>query len=299
MSSVLHVAPLSRSLRASLISSAAAASRALHGRVSVSDTMSGAVRLLARRFANEGAFAYRDYPGHLMEADLTDYAERIGFFGAHSSRLMRYVTSQLGPGDWAIDAGANIGLFTSVMSAAVGPEGCVWAFEPLSRNVERLRKLHELNGLSQMEIFPLALSSTASTASLRLPASPGGSAFGSFVATWESSGHIDVPTVPLDDLVEERSPQGPLRLVKIDVEGFEDEVLRGAEATLTTRRPLVVCEFHDPLLRAAGTSAEELLQRFEAYGYRPRQPFGQRRGTLDGVVTDMLLGPLRPPEGGR
>lgn len=273
------------------MSSLARASRELHGRGLLGPRPSGIVRFCAGKLANEGRYTYRDHYGHLADADLGDYCERIGFFGAHSARLLRHISANLRPGDWAIDVGANVGLFTSPMCAAVGREGCVWAFEPLPRNVERLEVLKQRNNLDQLHIFPVALSATASTARLRLPVQAGGSAFGSFVATWTSSGELDVETRRLDDLVEARRPAQPLRLLKLDVEGFEAEVLIGATRTLTENRPTVVCEFHDPLLREAGTSAEGLLQRFESLGYRTQPPFGRPSGSLDGRVVDLVMVP--------
>lgn len=283
--------PSMKRLRAGLTRSAAGLSRQLHGRGCLPGKASGAVRLAARTLAASGSYTYRNHYGHVVEADLSDYMERIGFFGAHSSKLARYITSCLRPGDWAIDAGANVGLLTSAMSAAVGPEGCVWAIEPLPRNVERLQALKDANGLRHLEVFPVALSSERSTAPLRLPASKGGSGFGSFVATWERAGDLEVETRTLDELVEASAPDAPLRLVKIDVEGFEERLLAGAHTTLMSWHPLVLCEIHDPLLRSAGTSAEELVAQFEAHGYLPQAPFGRPPGSLEGVILDMLFAP--------
>jgi FkbM family methyltransferase len=246
---------------------------------------------MAGRFAGEGIFAYRNEHGHVMEADLSDYMERMGFFGAHSSRFVRYITSTLRPGDWAIDAGANVGLISSPMCSAVGPEGRVWTIEPLPRNVDRLRRLKEANGLTQMEIFPVALASKDSTERLRLSAAPGGSGWGSFVAPWAGEGYVEVPTQPLDELVAARGPDRPLRLLKIDVEGFEPELLAGARVTLSRTRPVVICEFHDDLLRATGSSSEKLVDAFAELGYFPQSPFGRPSHSLDGKVLDMLLIP--------
>jgi FkbM family methyltransferase len=279
------------SARAAMLQSAGRLSRTLHARGLLRGRASGAVRLVARKAAAYGTFTYRDYYGNETEADLSDYMERCGFFGAHSAALVRFIASTLRPGDWAIDAGANVGLFTSPMAAAVGPQGSVWAIEPLPRNLERLERLKQVNRLSQLELFPLALGSATSTARLRLPKAPGGSGFGSFVATWASAGDVEVATRPLDDLVAAGAPAAPLRLVKIDVEGSELDLLAGARTTLTTRRPLVLCEFHDPLLRSAGTSADELLALFRAYGYAPRAPFPGPGGSLHGAIVDILLVP--------
>ncbi len=252
-------------------------------------TASGGVRLLAGKLIREGRYRYRNQYGHLVEADMADYMERIGFFGAHGSPIIRFLTSQLQPGDWAIDAGANVGLVTSPLAAAVGPSGCVWAIEPLPRNLARLQRLKEANGLSQLVILPLAVGSVVSTERLHLSSLPGGSGSGSFVAPWGEDAFVEVATVPLDHLVATQDPGRPLRVVKIDVEGFEAELLKGAAKTFADHRPLVICEFHDPLLRAAGSSSEDLLERFAGYGYTPRAPFARPSGSLEGLVVDMLL----------
>ncbi len=280
-----------RAVREHVLRSTARVSRALHGRGYVGDRSAAMVRLVARRLAAEGTYTYHDHHGHLMEADLADYMERAGFFGVHSPKLLRLLSSRLRPGDWVIDAGANVGLFASAFSATVGPQGRVWAVEPLPHNVERLRRLKQANDLTQLEILPFALGSAPSTARLRVPAAPGGSGFGSFVATWPTSGEIEVSTCRLDDLVEGVDPGRPLRLVKIDVEGFEGELVAGAARTLSTRRPLVLCEFHDPLLRAAGRSSQELLRQFERCGYAPLGAHESSPRSLDGRVVDLLLGP--------
>ncbi len=92
----------------------------------------GGIRLVTGKVTDDGVYRYRNQYGHSVEADfLSDYMERIGFFGAHASRIIRYATGQLRPGDWAIDVGANVGLIASpVMAAAVGPTGCVWPSSP-------------------------------------------------------------------------------------------------------------------------------------------------------------------------
>jgi FkbM family methyltransferase len=285
-----------RSLRTRGVAYAGRAARALNRRPHLPERATAATRLLGRSLARAGSQRYVDEHGHVVLADLSDYMARNGFLGAHSPRLIRFVRSHLASGDWAIDVGANTGLFTSAMAAAVGAAGAVWAFEPLPGNVERLEALKGDNDLAQLTIVPVALSATAGVARLRLPANQHSSGFGSFVATWEREGELEVPTVPLDAVVDERGPDRPLRLLKIDVEGFEHEVLVGAEATLRRHRPLVLCELHDPLLRAAGGSAERLVARFAAYGYRPAEPFALPRTSLTGFIGDVLLVPDPPPD---
>ena len=277
--------------RADVVKGSALVSRTLHSRGLLHGLTSGVVRKVAGKLANDGRYVYVNACGHQVEADLSDYMERIGFFGAHSSKLVRFITEHLSPGDWAIDAGANVGLISSPMAAAVGSLGCVWAIEPLPRNVERLQSLRKDNQLTQLEIFPVALSSEASTARLRLSSLPGGSGSASLVAPWAEPEYVEVRTCTLDELVTASDPRRPLRLLKIDVEGFELELLAGARETLATQRPLVVCEFHDALLKSAGTSADGLVDAFAKHGYVPTAPLGRPPGSIDGRVVDMLLAP--------
>lgn len=277
--------------RRALVGAAGMASRAIHARGLVGVNGSRAVRRVAALASGSRHVTYRNAAGHVLEADLGDYMERSGFFGAHSAPFIRQLRTLLRPGDWAIDAGANVGLISSPMAAAVGPTGAVWSVEPLPRNVERLRQLRQSNNLVQLTVHPVALAARASTAELRLSATPGGSGWGSFVSPWAGDTTVAVPTVPLDDLVAASGPDLPLRLVKIDLEGYEREMLRGAMTTLTTHRPVVVCEFHDPLLRAAGSCSADLLAAFAELGYVAEGRSRRAAASLSGRVVDLFLVP--------
>lgn len=273
-----------------VVEAIAGTSRRVQGRGGAGRVLSGLTRRLASRALPVGRYSYRDPWGHLVDADVSDYLERAGFLGAHSPVMLRQLADLVAPGDWVIDVGANVGLVTSRLCQLAGPAGAVWAVEPLPGNVERLESLRDRNGLDQLTVLPLALSSEAGSARLRIPIR-GGGAFGSFVATWETAGDVEVPTARLDDLVAERRPAAPLRLMKIDAEGFEPHVLAGATETLSTLRPLVLCEFNDVLLQQAGTSSAELLAQFAALGYAPHRPPAK----LAGRNVDLLLAPSGRP----
>ncbi len=153
------------------------------------------------------------------------------------------------PGQTVYDVGANIGFFTMLCSRLVGPEGRVFAFEPIPENLATLRHNVALNGLSNVTIVEQALSSSTGTAEMFV--SPW-SAFHSLNVEGASKqsdhepqeGQITVQTVTLDEFAGREGVRSP-DLLKVDVEGAELIVLEGAPETLHSRRPLLLCELHD------------------------------------------------------
>lgn len=231
-------------------------------------------------------FVYRDAWGLRRRTSLLDDLEAHGFVGLDC--LPHRVWKLIEPGGWVIDAGANVGLAAGPFSKLVGSGGRVWAFEPVPRNVERLKQLREMNQLDWMEVFPVALASESGTAQLRIPAGEN-NGWASFTASWITGGTIEVVTARLDDLVYERAGDRRVSFIKIDVEGFEAQVLAGAKRTLTEMRPLVLCEFNDIVLRDAGSSANELMAAFAGLGYSAEPGWLPPGGDLTGAVQDVLL----------
>ncbi len=239
-----------------------------------------------RRFPPPDELVYRDADGYLRNADLRDHMESLVFVGLH--RLPKAAMAVLQPGDWAIDVGANVGSVAGQMCRAVGPEGLVWAFEPIPRNVTRLHGLAQANDLFQLEVFDCALSSRTGSATIRL-GGEGASGHASFTASWIRGGELEVVTERLDELVDRVEHGRPLRLIKLDVEGFERQVLEGAEQTIRRFRPLIYCEFNDIILRDAGSSSDELLRTFTELGYREVSERARRRAGLTGRNVDLLM----------
>ncbi len=239
-----------------------------------------------RRFPPPEELTYEDPDGYVRTADLRDHMESLVFVGRH--RLPRPVMAALRPGDWAVDIGANVGSVAGQMCRAVGAGGLVWAFEPIPRNVDRLQRLADSNGLTQLEIFGCALSSCKGTASINL-AGEGSSGHASFTASWIRGGRLDVATERLDDLTGQVDGTRALRLVKLDVEGFEGEVLEGAQETIRRFRPLIYCEFNDIILRDAGSSSAALLEAFASLGYRVAPGWRRTSARLAGRNVDLLM----------
>ncbi len=139
----------------------------------------------------------------------------------------------LEPGDFVVDCGANIGFTTIFFAHFVGPDGRVMAFEPLSSNARDIRQNVKLNRLRNVDIREMAVGGQNGT--VTIADTPNG-ILSSDSQAWNL---IAVPIVRLDDMV----PIGQPTFIKIDVEGYELEVLSGAQQILA-KNPKLDIEVH-------------------------------------------------------
>jgi FkbM family methyltransferase len=192
---------------------------------------------------------------------------RIYLDRGYEPATLRLFDRVLRPGDLMIDVGANIGVMTLHAAMRVGRTGMVLAMEPHPLHFHRLIQNVELNRLTQVTALNVALGETPERRMIfDLPQENGGSA--SLLAEGGSriaAGAVDVRR--LDDIVA-RIDRRP-RLIKIDVEGFEPQVLRGAPETLA--RGAVICMEIEPR-GAAPLEAHRLLMATGHY-----EPFRFRR----------------------
>jgi len=148
----------------------------------------------------------------------------------------------LGPGQHAVDVGANIGYMTSIMAARVGEDGRVTAFEPhpalyheLVGNIQTWER--ELVSFPQIIAYNYAASDKSGEAILEIPAKFQGNqglcSLVSGMAFREESDYCTVATRRLDEILRDDKP---IHLLKIDVEGHELEVLEGCSRLIESRQ---------------------------------------------------------------
>ena len=155
--------------------------------------------------------------------------------------------THLHPGDRAWDIGAYIGYFALLMRKHCGPDN-VYALEPDPSNRDRLQRVLAMNGVDDIEVIPNAAGPEDGMLELaRQEHAPAASVTG-------GSGGIRVPVTTLDTLAEQ---VGPPHLVKMDVEGAEAGILRGAPKLLHEIRPRWILELHGK----AGQEAVDILGR--------------------------------------
>jgi FkbM family methyltransferase len=176
-----------------------------------------------------------------------------------------FIARHTTPGSLAVDAGAHIGLFTVLMAQLVGPQGRVLSFEPTATTFGILRRTVALNDLGGVaDCRQEAVSRSRGHVEFYVDEHDVSNA-NSTVRTDRAIGSVRVPSVSIDDLAAEH-PQAASCL-KIDVEGAELEVLRGAAATLGRDRPALALDIHPPQLAAAGGTVAEVWDLLADAGY--------------------------------
>ena len=190
----------------------------------------------------------------------------IHFFGSYEPEVRAQIMRLLGPGDTALDVGANVGWHALLMARLVGPQGRVFAFEPSASTRARLQAAIDANHLTQITADPRAVSDRVGTAEFRAPqAGEVWDGTGSLTAT-SAAGSRSVECVTLDAFVAERGLDR-LALVKIDVEGWEQSVLRGARRTLETLAPSVIFEYDPAYIARCNGSGAALSAMLGESGY--------------------------------
>jgi len=179
---------------------------------------------------------------------IDDFVGRaLYFFGDLDPKLSWICQRLLRPGDTVLDIGANLGLVSLVARTLVGASGSVHAFEPQPELVELIRQSARANGFDDIVVHPLALAEADSTLEMFVP-------LGNRGAASLTRKHLDVGrtvAVPVRNASDYFASLdlGPIRLVKIDVEGHEAHVIRGSERYFGVNRPdAIVFELNDHTL---------------------------------------------------
>jgi FkbM family methyltransferase len=182
----------------------------------------------------------------------------------------RFINDFLRPGDIFVDAGANIGLFALIAAHRVGKQGGVYAFEPCAAVYQRLLDNVQLNHLSNVFCYKLALSDQNGEANIKIP-TDGYDAWSSLGCPSEGSKFKEetVQTLRWDDFAQKNDLVGKVTMMKIDVEGWEMHVLKGGFTTLSgPNAPLLQVEFTEENMRNAGSSCRALYGLLQELGYK-------------------------------
>ena len=176
------------------------------------------------------------------------------WLGSYEIRKRIAFEREIGPHIVVYDIGANVGFYSLLAAHLTGPEGKVYAFEPLHRNVDYIRRHAALNRCENIEVFEAAVSDQAGEAFF----DPGVS-----IATGHlsESGTIRVRQVCLDDMLANGMIEPPDTL-KVDVEGAEYAVFQGAKKMIEAHRPLIFLDTHGRDVHAL------TIELLAGYGYQ-------------------------------
>jgi FkbM family methyltransferase len=190
--------------------------------------------------------------GFEILCDAADAAVTPGLLsGEYEPHLTAVFERHCRPGMTVVDVGANLGYYSLV------------ALEPNSENCRLLVSSLRLNGITNVELLPVAADAAAGWAYYSTHVGSNGG----LVDDADLLAHpgVVVPTFPLDDLVD-----APVGFLKMDVEGAEGRVVQGATRILERDRPIVTTELKEEMLRrVSGVTVAEYLGRFGRLGYTP------------------------------
>jgi len=227
-------------------------------------------RVGAFRFARPGNFVTRTRYGCPIEVRRNDVVgHALHFYGCLNAPLEAIAAEVLQPGDVALDLGANIRGVALFLAKLVGPEGRVYAVEPMSANMELLarnvrragfekilRTEHRAAGRDNLRQRLFFDADTSNWGAMSLHDHAG-------------SGSEEIEIEPLDAMWA-RWGHPQIAFVKMDVEGFESDVLAGARKMMSLAPPRVwVVEFNPEYFAHMVGGAAHLWDEFVSRGYHP------------------------------
>lgn len=221
------------------------------------------VKWLARVvFPEEGVTAIV-YPDLTLRLHPRDWIEFLLLQGEHYEPMtLDFLARNLQPGDGAVLAGVNFGQHVAVAARAAGPSGCIVGVEPQPKALLKTYENLRLNNLGKQvrlvsaalgrkpELCPMAWSSEQNSGRVSL---------------FDQADSLIVQITPIANVMKSFFPHTP-KLLLIDVEGFELEVLAGLDAAQLP--PIIIAEIESALLQRAGTMPAEVFSHFANLGYK-------------------------------
>ncbi|PCH95928.1 MAG: hypothetical protein COB85_04135 [Bacteroidetes bacterium] len=184
----------------------------------------------------------------------------IYLYGTYELGTAHIIAAVLNKGDSFIDVGANIGFFSLMASQLVSSSGKVYSFEPFPESLELLNANIKLNNVENISVYDFALGAKSSEKRIYPePENRGGSSFIKNKFNQVQGSEL-VKIKPLNDLAE-IAHDTLIKAIKIDVEGWELEVLRGCSALLKSENPPVL------IVEYSSFSIQESEERMELVGF--------------------------------
>lgn len=196
-----------------------------------------------------------------VAAEDTSLTPHLAMSGYWEMWVTQAVARNVKAGWRCFDVGANVGYYSVLLADLVGDGGAVVAVEPQARLAGMIDDNATINGVGdRLSVVCAALGDEEGTAYLRVPGNQLGSAH---VVDPGTPGGIDVQSRTLDGLGPER-----VEFMKVDAEGAEAALLKGAEKTLARDRPVLLLEFGQTMAAAGGEAPTAHVRALVEGGYR-------------------------------
>jgi len=201
--------------------------------------------------------------GVRFECDLRDKPTREIYYSGFELKDCRVVKRLVKPGNVVIDAGANVGYYSLLIAKWMRGEGAVHAFEPFPETARRFERNLKLNPHLQpiVRLHRSALSDFTGKLSMKVPDQENQG------CNYLEKGGDEVSVTTLDAFCEKEG-LNRVDLLKIDVEGSEVALLRGAEQTIGRFHPVLMIEANPSTLQRFGYTSRDLIEGIGRYGYR-------------------------------
>lgn len=203
---------------------------------------------LAFKGLQPGTYTSRRLFGYTMVLDLArSTAQQLLMVEGERFVEERHLLRRLlRPGMTVVDVGANIGYYLLLLQRQIGANGRVVCIEPSDENLPELRRTIAANDFKNVDLHAVALGDHDGETGLQAGINSG--------IVDGQQGPYTVPLRRLDALVNER-----VDFLKIDVEGYEGQVLGGAEALLAASKPTLFLELHPHIVGRFGHSVRDIL----------------------------------------
>jgi FkbM family methyltransferase len=220
------------------------------------------IRMIWRQTTFRPYVITKDISGEKLKFSIEDFWAEDWYAVTNVLQEGPWVRSQLEEGDLFVDCGSHHGLFTLLASKWVGKSGSVIAIEALPKNAETIRKNVDLNDAKNATVFNVAASSAPGAVYVEYKKFGFLNDSNGMIRSTPHKGTVTVESKTIDSLLNGRKA----KFLKIDVEGHEVEVLKGARSTLA-QRPSLDIEVHCSLWSDAKEKVEEIFELLPLSAY--------------------------------
>jgi FkbM family methyltransferase len=200
----------------------------------------------------------------LVLVPLADFYASYAFFSETKAgrNELAFFVERLHPGDVVYDIGAFRGAYGAAAKAALGDSVAIHLFEPVANNIQRIKIISKLNRFCRFDIVGKAVgldqiligTFDRTDGMLRQGELP------------DKALPMKVPSISVDSYAKESGT--PPSVIKLDVEGWECEVLQGAQKCLRQNKPRLWLELHPGFLKTKGRAWQDLINFLKSVGYQ-------------------------------